>query len=495
MDEMPYEPETATPVDTAEVAGDGSGGSGSLVGDLKSMGEKLAAALRAAAGTPEAESVKVDMREGLEALQNEIDRALQRVPKPDLQTGVQKGSDAASSATTKLRVGGRLGPQANKTLDRLANSMGGTDNDDRPGCWSVRAGGLIDSGNQRKMEAVDGRVGRFPSSRRRQAATARWTARRTIDRGRSICRWSRATAAGRRHFRVSGKRAGSAQPGFRPATVSAPGSRRCVSLQPAAPRPADERRGCDGRGSRTVPQPRPLPQADRVSPGADELREGTAASRARESSQGTVSAWRDSRSPEHGPAARGLGTGGPGCVRRGGDLPVVARADRLLAAGASREPTAVRDTLSATMTPWAAANLPRKPAAESPQARRVRSQASAPVPRCRTVAAGQRCRARMGMTVGEYSRPMSGSEACCASRRPAPARPGVLSRDPMSVARATGGVDAATRAAAPEGRGMRWRQGARHETRDGWSPSCHQDLLGPLPRRGLPPHVSDAAAH
>lgn len=128
MDEMPYDPETPTPVDASAAADDGPAGAGSLVGDLKSMGEKLAAALRAAAGTPEAESVKGDLREGLEALQNEIDRALQRVPKPDLQTGVQKGTDAASSATTKLRseAAGWI-REANKALDRLANSLGGAD--------------------------------------------------------------------------------------------------------------------------------------------------------------------------------------------------------------------------------------------------------------------------------------------------------------------------------------------------------------------------------
>jgi hypothetical protein len=131
MDDMPYEQETPTPVETVEDVGDESGGASSLVGDLRSMGEKLAAALRAATGTPEAESVKGDMREGLEALQKEIDRALQRVPKPDIQTGVQKGTGAASSATTKLRseAAGWV-REANKALDRLANSLGGADKAD-----------------------------------------------------------------------------------------------------------------------------------------------------------------------------------------------------------------------------------------------------------------------------------------------------------------------------------------------------------------------------
>ena len=94
--------------------------------DLRSMGEKLAAMIKAAAGTTEAEAVKADVRQGMVALRQEIDKALQRVPATDVQSGVHKGGEVAAGATQRLRVeaAGWL-REANRALDKLADALQG----------------------------------------------------------------------------------------------------------------------------------------------------------------------------------------------------------------------------------------------------------------------------------------------------------------------------------------------------------------------------------
>jgi hypothetical protein len=110
------------PTPETEPAEPGSG----IAQDLRSMGEKLAAMIKAAAGTPEAEVVKADVRQGMVGLRQEIDKALQRVPTTDVQSGVQKGGEVAAGATQRLRVeaAGWL-REANRALDKLADSLQG----------------------------------------------------------------------------------------------------------------------------------------------------------------------------------------------------------------------------------------------------------------------------------------------------------------------------------------------------------------------------------
>jgi hypothetical protein len=97
-----------------------------IIQDMRSMGEKLAAMVKAAAGTPEAEAVKTDVRQGVEALRQELDKALQRVPTADVHTGVQKGTEVAAGATQRLRgeAAGWL-REANRALDKLADTLQG----------------------------------------------------------------------------------------------------------------------------------------------------------------------------------------------------------------------------------------------------------------------------------------------------------------------------------------------------------------------------------
>lgn len=116
-------PELTPEAEPAEAPGAANTG---VVQDLRSMGLKLAAMLKAAAGTPEAEEVRSDVRQGVEALRQEIDKALQRVPTTDVQTGVHKGTEVAAGATQRLRVeaAGWL-REANRALDKLADALQG----------------------------------------------------------------------------------------------------------------------------------------------------------------------------------------------------------------------------------------------------------------------------------------------------------------------------------------------------------------------------------
>jgi hypothetical protein len=103
----------------------------SITNDVRALGEKLAAALRAAGSTPEADAVKHDLRDGMEALQKELSSALQKVPKVDeVQEGVKSGgekvSGAAQGAAQTMRVEvANLLRQANGALERVADALSG----------------------------------------------------------------------------------------------------------------------------------------------------------------------------------------------------------------------------------------------------------------------------------------------------------------------------------------------------------------------------------
>ena len=91
------QPETVTIPD--------EGGRSSLRFELRRLGELIARALRAATGTNEAEELKVELREGIEALRREVDSTL------------ESGKDA----TGKMRESG--GPAADKVRVEVADAL------------------------------------------------------------------------------------------------------------------------------------------------------------------------------------------------------------------------------------------------------------------------------------------------------------------------------------------------------------------------------------
>ncbi len=120
-----------TPLPTPEVEPEQP--ASGIAQDLRSMGEKLAAMIKAATGTPEAEVVKSDMRQGMVALRQEIDKALQRVPTTDVQSGVQKSGEVAAGATQRLRgEAATLLREANRALDKLADALQGQPGEPTP---------------------------------------------------------------------------------------------------------------------------------------------------------------------------------------------------------------------------------------------------------------------------------------------------------------------------------------------------------------------------
>ena len=90
----------------------------SLADELKGMGVHLAAALRAAASTQEAQELRGDLREGLRALKAEVDEALAKAPVDALREKAQRPSGTA----VRSELAGAI-RSFNKALDRLAASV------------------------------------------------------------------------------------------------------------------------------------------------------------------------------------------------------------------------------------------------------------------------------------------------------------------------------------------------------------------------------------
>jgi hypothetical protein len=111
------QPEAPQPLPTPE---------STLADELRSTGLHLAAALRAAASTPEAQEVRADLREGIRNLRSELDEALSKTP---VETLKSKGPVPRSALRAELANALR---SANKVLDRLAASMESDKGEDRP---------------------------------------------------------------------------------------------------------------------------------------------------------------------------------------------------------------------------------------------------------------------------------------------------------------------------------------------------------------------------
>ncbi len=109
----PGEPEVGAP-ETADT----------LTAEIRVLGEKLAAALRAATGTPEADVLKGDLQEGMEGLRREIDRALQKVPRARPESVTGAGGTSGTMQKLRGEVAGWL-REANRALDRMATSLQG----------------------------------------------------------------------------------------------------------------------------------------------------------------------------------------------------------------------------------------------------------------------------------------------------------------------------------------------------------------------------------
>jgi hypothetical protein len=89
--------------ETVSISDDG--GRSSLRFELRRLGELIARALRAATGTTEAEELKSELREGMEALRREVDSTL----------------ESSKDATGKMRESG--GPAADKVRVEVADAL------------------------------------------------------------------------------------------------------------------------------------------------------------------------------------------------------------------------------------------------------------------------------------------------------------------------------------------------------------------------------------
>lgn len=107
---------TPEPASGAETGPDSQ--EASLVEELRSLGKNLAAALRAAGQTEEAEALKADLKEGLRTLRGEMDDALSGSSVEALKGRAQakKGAPVRREIAGAIRV-------LNRTLDRMAASL------------------------------------------------------------------------------------------------------------------------------------------------------------------------------------------------------------------------------------------------------------------------------------------------------------------------------------------------------------------------------------
>lgn len=103
---------------------DASSAVDSVAHEMRALGEKLSAALRAAAGTPEAQALKSDLREGMEGLRGEIDKALKRSPRESAADDPAATSPSSASQKLRSEAAGLL-REANRALDRMATALQG----------------------------------------------------------------------------------------------------------------------------------------------------------------------------------------------------------------------------------------------------------------------------------------------------------------------------------------------------------------------------------
>jgi len=116
----------------------------SLADELRAMGQRLAAAARAAASTPEAHELRADLHEGLRQVKSEIDQVLAKAPVESLREKAQ--SPRAGQVRAELAGAVRA---LNRVLDRLAATVEPGENGDRepPEDQSAPSGDAADEGN------------------------------------------------------------------------------------------------------------------------------------------------------------------------------------------------------------------------------------------------------------------------------------------------------------------------------------------------------------
>jgi molybdopterin converting factor small subunit len=127
FDEMPEE-EFPAQVDMAADADTeaGAGGDSPIAGvaaDLRDLGVRFAAALRAAAGTPEAQDLRGEIGEGLRQLRGELDSALEGVRSgAKRRVGEQREQRGAMSGQLRSEVAQAV-RNLSAVLERLAGNV------------------------------------------------------------------------------------------------------------------------------------------------------------------------------------------------------------------------------------------------------------------------------------------------------------------------------------------------------------------------------------
>jgi hypothetical protein len=99
-------------------AGEG-GAEATILAEFQELGQRLAAALRAATETPEADALKSDVREGMQQLRHDIDSALANAPVPG-RGRVPEAGNAVRTMRNEL-AGALRG--LNRTLERMAGAL------------------------------------------------------------------------------------------------------------------------------------------------------------------------------------------------------------------------------------------------------------------------------------------------------------------------------------------------------------------------------------
>jgi hypothetical protein len=91
-------------------------GKSSLRFELRRLGELIARALRAATGTQEAEDLKVELREGLDAFRREVDNTIESSKDA---TGKMRESSGPAADKVRVEVADAL-RALNRALDKMA---------------------------------------------------------------------------------------------------------------------------------------------------------------------------------------------------------------------------------------------------------------------------------------------------------------------------------------------------------------------------------------
>jgi hypothetical protein len=112
-----HEPAPLATVDSPDESAEAT--RASIGAELKRLGELLSSALRAAAGTKEAQDLKAELKEGVEALRREMDSAVESTRGAAGRVRVD-GTPSAERLRNELADALRA---VNRALDRMAQSV------------------------------------------------------------------------------------------------------------------------------------------------------------------------------------------------------------------------------------------------------------------------------------------------------------------------------------------------------------------------------------